>query len=164
VRLLLSITLLICVAFGQNSKSENPHARDFYTELKEVNGLNPLVTTVCFRPDSPDAFDVLGFSQDFNATAKAKGIPLPEQTRKEFRTTENFLFLQTYINGVKTAESLLLHDKDDSNTWYDEGQTDKHTWRLKVSISPSGRIRRAVYMDKEFLPKAEQFGKCELIK
>src|SRR5256885_13705509 len=142
---------------------DKPTARAYYDELKAASGLNPLMTTVCFRDDSPDFFEVIGFSKDFSETMKAKGIKRsPEDAR--IAAGENLLLSQAYNHGVKLSTILLANDKDDSNSWYDDYKSKGHKFRLVITISPAGRYRRAVYLDNQVAPARESFGKCEPIQ
>jgi hypothetical protein len=162
-RLFLLTLLLSGLAHAQANSSDTMTARQYYDELRAAKGLNPLVTTVCFRPDSPYTFEVIGFTKDFPATAKAKGIKWPPKGTQVPETKEEFLFSQTYIRGVMTGESLLSHDKNQPNSWHEEYVNKGSTFQLVITMSPTGRYRRAVYTDKKPVAAFEKYGKCEPI-
>jgi hypothetical protein len=158
---LIAVVLTVSgLAFAQTASDERT-ARQYYNEVWAASGLNPLVTTVCFRPGEPDVFEVIGFTKDFPETMKAKGMkPDPVVSNKP---RENLLLSHTYRHGVKAAENLLAHDELDSNSWFDDYTSKGHKFRLVITLSPAGRYRRAVYVDTNILPAAETSGKCEPI-
>jgi hypothetical protein len=164
VRKLLAVTLVLSgLAFTQGNNSETLTARQYYEELKVASGINGLATLVCFRPDDSGIFDLLAFTKDVEATAKARGITLTPEDRKMFNRLDS-LFITTYKKGVKTGEGLMTHDKDNAEDWYDDRQFEGHKMRLVITLSPAGRYRRAVYVDKSSSPRSETYGKCEPIQ
>jgi hypothetical protein len=163
VKKLIAVTLMFSgLAFTQTNKSEALTARQYYEELKAASGLNPLFTSVCFRPDSPEVFDLLGFTKEFEATAKERGLPLTPKDRKMFATGDGLL-VRTYTKGVQTGEDILTHAKNPQD-WYSDVQGKGHKFRLIVTLSPAGRYRRAAYVDNKMLPAAEVYGRCESIQ
>ena len=159
---LIALALVVSGLTFAQTPPDKPTARQYYDELRTVSGLNPLMTVVCFRDDSPDFFEVLGFTKDFPATIKAKGLkPSPDA---EIVTGESLLLSQAYSHGVKTMTSLLANDKDNPDSWYDVYKSKGHKFRLVLTISPSGRYRRAVYVDNKPTAAAGGYGKCEPIK
>jgi len=155
--------ILSGIVFAQTDKPESLTARQYYEELKAASGVPSLMTMVCFRESSSDIFDVIGFTSEFEATAKAKGISLTPKDRKMFSARDG-LFVQTYKKGVMTGEDLMTHDKSSPQEWYSGFQSKDHKFHLIVTLSPSGRYRRAVYVDTKALPTSEGYGKCEAIR
>ena len=151
------------IAFAQADKPETLTARQYYEELKAASGFNPYFTSVCFRPDSPDIFDLLGFTREFEATARAKGIPLTPKERKQFAAGDGLL-IRTYKKGVQTGEDMLDRDKNNPQSWRSEFKGKGYTFHLIVTLSPAGRYRRAVYVDDRSSVTSEGYGKCEPIQ
>ena len=159
---LIVLALMVSgLAFTQAPPDE-PAARQYYDELRAVSGINPLMTSVCFRPGEPEVFEVIGFSRDFAETMKAKGKQLDPALKNSAK--DNLLISQTYKRGVKTGENLLSKDKGESDSWFQEYTSKGHKFRLVISISPAGRYRRAVYVDNKITATAEGYGKCEPIQ
>lgn len=161
--LLVVILVLSGLAAQTPTPEETMTGRQFYNELKAASGLNPLFTTVCFRPDRPDAFDLIGFTKQFETTARAKGIPLTAKERKAYASLDG-LMTQTYVKGIASGEDMLTQDKVNREQWHSYSQVKGHRFHLIVSLSPVGRYRRSVYVDNGFTPSAEGFGKCEPIQ
>lgn len=161
---LLLFVLLLCAlpAAAQETKS----GRWYYDELRSVNGLNPLMTTVCFPEDLPDTFLILGFTKDFPETVKSKGLkPLP--LKRELKGGDDFLIIYAYIKGVETQTLALEHEKHDRTVWYDEYHVKEKlgggTLRDEFRISPAGRFQRRVYDVANPLTSSENYGVCEPI-
>jgi hypothetical protein len=163
VKKLIAVTLMFSgIAFTQTEKPERLTARQYYEELRAASGLNPYFTSVCFRTNAPESFDLLGFTKEFEATAKAKGIPVTDKDRKLFAKGDGLL-VRIYTKGVKTGEDTLDRDKNDPQYWRSDINVKGHTFHLVVTLSPAGRYRRAVYVDDNPAVKSEGYGKCEPI-
>jgi len=122
-----------------------------------------LKSSICFRSDDSEIFDLLAFTKEVEAVAEAKGITMTPADRKMFGRLDS-LWIVTYNKGVKVGEGMMTHDKNNTDDWYDDAQTEGHKMRLVVSLSPAGRYRRAVYLDKSSTPRTEGYGKCQPIR
>ena len=161
---LIAVALMFSgIVFAQTDKPATLTARQYYEELKAASGLNPLFTSVCFRTNSPESFDLLGFTKEFEATAKAKGIPVTPEDRKLYARVDS-LVIRIYTKGVQTGEDTLDRDKNNPESWRSEITGKGHTFHLIVTLSPAGRYRRAVYVDGDAKVASEGYGKCEPIQ
>lgn len=70
-------------------------AREYYKEVHDSNGLNPLLTFVCFPEEDTGLFWVMGLTRTFPKTAERKQL-------KQFSEKDKQVFLdadQLYVQG-----------------------------------------------------------------
>lgn len=105
--LLLFGVLCSGLAFGQT-------AREYYKEVHDANGLNPLLMFVCFPQQDTGLFETMALTRTFPKTAEEKHLkPLTEKDKKMFLKADS-LFVQAFYKGV--AREPLLFDKADKNS------------------------------------------------
>jgi len=141
-------------------------SRQYYEELREANGLNPLATLVCFpsKDEGDGLFAVVAFSRDFASTLRARHLPVP----KEFEGlgkpgAEEFIFQWAYRHGVRTfetPETLDLTSKDRS-TWSARVR-EKPEMTLRMTFSLTGRYAREVLLSGRIASSV--YGSCEPIR
>ena len=142
--------------------------RDYYNELLNVQGLNPLATFVCFPDDQPETFFIMGRSSQFEATLKAKGRPIDpafQKTLKQAKRNHELLYWQGFHKGVASDASMLERGASASewSVTSNEVGGEKATVKVTVRITwPTLRYRLEIsFKDKpgEF----DAYGQCEPI-
>ncbi len=156
------LLILSAQAIAQASKAPPESARPYYDELRALGNLSPLVTQVCFLDGSPDRFDVLGFSRQFVEMSKGKSIKL--DAAQESYSGRDFLLLEMYDKGIKTGESMLQHDPNESDRWVEHLNSKGISYRLRVTIDSAGRYRRMVAVNHRVGVGEDRTGKCEPIR
>jgi len=110
-------TALRSSAAMRSASSSTGNKIRYYDELRSVNGLNPLMTTVCFPEDKPEMFLTLGFTNDFPETVKSKGLKPFSPLKPELKGGNDSLIIYTYIKGVETQTLVLEYDRNDRTVW-----------------------------------------------
>jgi len=142
-------------------------ARDYYNELLNINGFNPLATFVCFPDEQTETFFLMGRSSQFEETLKAKGKPVDaalQQVLKQTKGNHELLYWQGFDRGVGSELTMLQRGASISE-WigiFDAGKA-KSNGKLSLRITwPSLRYRLAISI-KDEPGEFDAYGRCEPI-
>lgn len=156
---------ILALLSGGAGAAETAH--DYYNELLNINGFNPLATFVCFPDKQPETFFLMGRSSQFEATLKAKGKPVDaafQQMLKQAKGNHELLYWQGFDKGVGSDPSLLERGTSISE-WvgvFDAGKA-KSNGKVSVRITwPSLRYRLAISI-KDKPGEFDTYGRCEPI-
>ena len=157
----LSFALLFCLAqpiFGQT-------ARQYYEELKNAHGLNPLATAVCFPEEEHQSFALAALSSDFEQTLKSKGLQVPQEFRNLTAPgAKKYLWWEPFHKGIP-ATPWLLEKTGDPPRWFmsfDGVGQQKSTGDAEIVINwATSRYKLQVRIG----PVTETvYGRCERIE
>jgi hypothetical protein len=150
------VCALICVAAATAQT-----AKDYYKELHDANGLNPLMMFACFPEHDTGYFDTIALTRTFQKTVEEKHLKLSNVPKGDM------LYVRGFYKGV--ARDPILLDKEtpqvDSNWFYVFKGIEGHpnakgrvTYRINWQTL---RYEREIKIDA-VVKQGE--GRCELIQ
>jgi hypothetical protein len=141
-------------------------ARDYYKELHEAKGLNPLLMFVCFPEPDTGKFDTIALTRTFNRTITDKHLPSTTKSEQMFAKSD-MLYLQTFYKGVAREPQLLdKQDKASDLTWVLSTMAVIEGHRHRVSLTYTFNWQTLRYEDQITVggSTAHNYGKCEPIQ
>lgn len=144
------------------------NAHDYYNELLQAHGLNPLATFVCFPDMQPQTFFLMARSSNFLATLEAKHKQIDSKTRAAFAKLigpNEALYWQGFNKGIAIDPSFLKRGKS-PREWilaFDNFGKNKASGWTKVQITwPTLRYRLSIHING-YPGSADSDGKCRPI-
>jgi hypothetical protein len=153
------VILYSVLAFGQT-------AREYYKEVHDANGLNPLLMFACFPEQDTGKFDTMALTRTFPRTAAEKHLSKVTEKDKQMFAKSDLLYLQTFYKGV--AREPLLLEKQDSHSdvgWVlkSTGEVRGHPEKMLLTYRINWQTLRYEMNIEVGTASKAQYGKCELI-
>lgn len=144
-------------------------AREYYKEVHDTNGLNPLLMFACFPEKDTGLFKTMGLTRTFPEIAEKKHLSRLTGKDKQMFARADALYVEAFYKGVPREPQLFNRQDKNSDV----------AWVLEFTAArqeglPNAKFRATYRINWQTLRYEEEvkfgtaistgYGKCELIR